>query len=468
MVVESGNWKAEFKGGITALDCAATSLNEATLTARPRPYTLATAISVVRRMETSAARTAVFAEIIAKNPVFRLVDRAYSLSGSRIFQPLALFLYMLKTVLMMGPAPKSGSDAIAVSNFGNEKHSIERLVAIVPEARIMQLSMKRSHLFGLGQMGRVARMIAAAPRLWPFLSRLARNYSFMPAARMASALASYMRFHEDFARNPELRAGIIASNYSPDALGLAAAAHRHGANVIYTNHAPVPPNGAFVPPVLADCAVFYGETVGETYSRHSVCTAEIALIGQDGQTFPMRWHPDRPRQVGIFLTALTCADEVENLVASIHADLPQTRILIRNHPVALLKSDFGKLKERYTDLEVTIGTPLDDEIAACDIVFCGNSGVALNALRSGCPVAYHDALDDIVFDYNGFVASGLVCPVEGWSPRLYEKLAEFYGRSDWTKVMRGYDASYDSDEDELHHTASSVIRRYLRPTSGKS
>jgi len=423
-------------------------------------YNLATAIRIVRRMETSATRGAVFSEIKNKNALYRLVDKVYSTAGSRILQPLALFAYMLKCVLAVGPSDKYGAEALSISNFENERHSVDRIAQLVPDARLLRLSLKRGHLLGSGQLRSALRMLGALPRIWPFLSCLARSHSFMPAARIASALAFYMRFAQLFVDRPKLVAAIVASNYSPEAVGLSAAAHASGRRVIYINHAPVPANGALVPPVLADCAVFYGDAVRQTYTNRSRCSANVALIGQPWTARPMEWR-DEVRRIGIFLTALTRADSVTKLVAEIHASDPDVRILIRNHPVALLQTDFSNLETGNVD--VTIGNPLDDEILACDLIICGNSGVAMNALSGGRPVAYLDSLDGLNFDYNGFVENGLICHMPSWCEDAYARLKAFYGRPDWQDVMRSYDASYGADTEVLNRQAAKVISRYLNP-----
>jgi hypothetical protein len=427
-------------------------------------YDLATALRIVRRMETSATRGAVFAEIKNKNPLYRLVDTVYSKAGARTLQPLLMFAYMLKCVLSLGPFDDDDVDAVSVSNFGNEEHAIDRMEALAPDTRLLRLSLTRKHLFGWGQLGAAWQVLCSAPRVWPFLSGLVRAHSFMPSARLASALAFYMRFTQLFANNPKLSAAIIASNYSPEAVGLAAAAHRMGRRVIYINHAPVPANGALVPPVLSDCAIFYGDAVRQTYEKRSRCTAEIALIGQPWTARPMEWRGEL-RTVGIFLTALTKAEAVSDLVTAIRATTPDVRILIRNHPVALLKTDFSAL-ERVDNIEITIGNPLDEEILACDLIVCGNSGVAMNALSGGRPVAYMDTLDGLNFDYNGFVETGLVCYVEAWTGDVYAKLRGFYSKPEWQGVMRRYDAAYGADAEALSRAAAKAIERYISPLRG--
>jgi hypothetical protein len=459
VVYETVRWRETFDTGSNA-----TTFDLELDGARDK-YDLAAALRIVRRMETSPARNAVYAEIKRKNPLYRLVDWLYSKAGASTVQPLFLLAYMFKCVLSVGPFGDRSGEAVAIASFDNERHTIDRLTALVPEARIQRLSLRRRHLIGKGQLRAALRLAGATVRIWPFLARLARSYGPMPSARIASGLAFYVRFSQLLAGSFRQSAAIVASNYSPEALGLAAAAHRMGRRVIYINHAPVPANGALVPPVLADCAVFYGDAIRRTYERHSRCRAEVVLIGQAGKASPMEWR-DEARTVGIFLTALTDADAVAGLVAAIRASRPGVRILVRNHPVALLKSDFAELAAQYGNLEVTIGNPLDDEIAACDLIFCGNSGVAMNVLRGGRPVAYLDALDGLNFDYNGFVASGLVCEVAGWSDDLYSRLRLFYANPAWREVMRGYDASYGIDSRVLEQAAAEVIRRYVRPTPG--
>jgi len=430
-------------------------------------YDLATALRIVRRMETSAARGAVFEEIKNKNPLYRLVDTFYSKAGAGTVQPLLLFAYMLKCVVSPGPFNDDSAEAVAISNFDNEHHTVDRLAALVPDVRLLRLSLRRRHFLGLGQLGAACRLLGSAGRIWPFLSSVARSHSFMPSARIASALAFYMRFSQLFADRPALNAAIVASNYSPEAVGLAAAAHRMGRRVIYLNHAPIPANGALVPPVLADYAIFYGDAVRQTYERRSRCRAEVALIGQPWTARAMEWR-DEVRTVGIFLTALTRVDVVSDLVSAIRANRPGVHILVRNHPVALLKTDLSDLASNDPNIEITIGKPLDDEITACDLIICGNSGVAMNALSGGRPVAYLASLDGLNFDYNGFVESGLICHVAGWSDDIYAQLKDFYRHPRWQGVMRSYDASYGADVAPLKQAAAETVKRYLSPTPARA
>ena len=178
----------------------------------------------------------------------------------------------------------------------------------------------------------------------------------------------------------------------------------------------------------------------------------------------MEWR-ERLDTIGIFLTSGTKADVLQSLIATIRVDLPEARIIVRQHPVTLLKTDFSTIGVDDPLIELTIGNPLDDEIAACDMVICGNSGVAMNVLSGGRPVAYLSSLDGIKFDANGFVASRLVLSVPWWTDDIYDRLKGFYQAPGWRGVMQSYDASYGADLDELKRAAAQVMMRHLRPAA---
>lgn len=428
---------------------------------RRQRHDLAGAIRVVRRMETSAARSAVFAEITRKNAAYRLVDRLYTRADARFIQPLLLLAYMLKCVLSAGPFGAEDAEAVTISQFPNEHHTIDRVAALVPDIRLMRLTLAHRHLLARGQWRAGLAMLGTVGRIFRFLRMLARTHSFMPAARIASALAFYIRFARLFAERPALHAAIVASNYSPEAVGMAAAAHRHGRRVVYANHAPVPANGAVVPPVLADCALFYGTAINQTYARRSHCLAEVALIGQPGEARPMQWR-DRLETIGIFLTAGTRIDVLQSLVATIRLGLPEARIIIRQHPVTLLQTNAAAIGIKDPRTELTIGNPLDAEIAACDLVICGNSGVALNVVSGGRPVAYLASLDGAGFDTNGFVQSRLIHSMPWWTDDLYDRLKAFYQAPGWPAIMQTYDAAYGTDKSKLERAAAAVLTRHLR------
>ncbi len=428
-------------------------------------YSLAIALRVVQRVESSLGRGAVYQEILSKNAIYRLVDALYSRADRRFLQPLLLFIYMLKSVVSLGPFNQKNAEAVAISNFPNEHKTIDRVVALIPDVPVLRVTVGRKHIFGLGQLATILKMLGAAPRLWSFLRFLTRTHSFMPSARIASALAFYIRFSQLLRERSALQACVVASNYSPEAIGLAAAAHQNGRRVVYANHAPVPANIEVVPPVLADCGLFYGDRTTSVYKARAACTAEVALIGQPGDSKPMQWR-DEVNTVGIFLTSGTKVEALQSLIATIRLSLPMARVLIRQHPVTLLKTDFSGLSTDDPKVELTIGNPLDEEIAACDMVICGNSGVAMNVLSGGRPVAYLSSLDGILFDANGFVASRLACSIPWWSDDVYDRLKSFYQMEGWVDVMRSYDASYEVDTDALQREAARVLLSYIRPDTG--
>ncbi len=425
-----------------------------------RRHSLWQALSVIRTTETSATRTAVFQEIARKNRLIRFVNALYESGRIPGIRRAMLAAYYVKSTAWL-KLPAGNPSVIAVATFGNEVHAIDRVCEIVPEAEITRVGHSIKNALHPKAIKTWFRAVARVPKIWSLLGRLAQKHDFMPAARMTSGLAYYMSFYQTLYMRPDIQAVVVASNYSPDALGLSAAAHALGLKVIYVNHAPVPRNMADVPPVYADCAVVHGEAIIETYESRSACTAAPVLIGQETVARQMEWRED-VEQVGIFLTALTSFEAVSTLVDDIKRTRASTRILIRHHPVALLETDLTPITKAYPDVQVTLGTPLDDDILACDVVFCGNSGVALNTLGAGRPVAYYPALDSLPEDYNGFRAAKLVPGVNGWSLTLYDQLKTFYTDPAWIDVMRSYDAAYLTDRAELEADARLRLLPYLK------
>ncbi len=423
-------------------------------------YTLTSAMLIVRQIETSHTRLAVFTEIKEKNKIINAIDNMYTKTNSGIIRRLIIIAYMLKSVVSLDTNTTANCRAVAIANFGNEVSTINRISALLPELEISLMTLARKNLFARGQLRAVGRMMFTIPRLWRLLGKIVRNYSFMPACRIASVLPHYLRLGRLMDDNPAFVAAIVASNYSPESGALAAAAHSRNRKVIYANHAQVPCNSPFLPPVLADCSVFYGTIVRDTYERLSRCNTHATYIGQPGNSIAMSLA-ETPKTIGVFLTALTRKDRLEKLVQQIKQVSPSTRILIRHHPVSLLKTDLSDMVERYSDVQATIGEPLADEIAACDLVICGNSSVPLNVLGGGRPVAYLPELDDLPFDYIGFARNDLLPTIQGWTQETYSEIKSFFSDPNWVEIMTGYDASYGRDVDALKRAARNDILSHL-------
>lgn len=428
--------------------------------AKNAKYTLTTAILIVRSMETQATRNAVFSEIKDKNLIYRLVDLGYKIAGKLYLQPIILLAYMLKCVGSVGPKTEPTANMVSISSFNNEKHSIDRVSKLIPDIATSNLNFEKKHFFGLMQLKFYYYLCKALPRYWSFLRKLSQLHGFMPACRIASALAFYIRFDEMFQEQDNLKIALIASNYSPECVGMAAAAHKNNIKIIYANHAPVPAKSPYVPPVLADYSIFYGDIIQEIYTKRSRFISKAVTIGQPLETFPMAWAP-KIITVGIFLTALTQKEPLEKLIHQIKADSPDTKILIRHHPVSLLETDVSSIIDMFTDIKATRATPLGDDISECDLIYCGNSGVAMNILSAGKPVAYLADLDSLPNDYIGFVESGLVYEASGWETSLYQQLQKFYSREKWAATMRKYDACFGASKEEVLDKAKRKLAEWF-------
>ena len=258
---------------------------------------------------------------------------------------------------------------------------------------------------------------------------------------------------------------LIANHYSPECLGLAAAAHRVGRKVLFTNHANATWDSGYIPPLHSDFAAVTSQAVLDIYLKHTRKNFNAAFIPLSSPQRPMQLDHDesRPVSVGIFLTALTDMTRLEQIVAQLECLPGVGEILIRPHPVKLVNEDLTALCARSARIRDTEGTALFDNITRCDVAICGNSTVTVEILRGGVPVLYDGALDRLPHDYNGYLKRDLVPAIPAaLCEDTFSRLRAFYRNPAWAGVMRYFDAGYQQDDGVLYRGMNEAVRETLR------
>ena len=231
--------------------------------------------------------------------------------------------------------------------------------------------------------------------------------------------------------------------------------------MLCTNHANGVWRSGYVPPLLGDLVAVTSEAVLEVYARHSPGKLNAVLIPQSSPQRPMRSRIDPGQRVtvGIFLTALTNMQRLRALVGRLEGDARVARVLIRSHPVKVVREDISVLTARDARVADSSAIPLFENIELCDVVICGNSSVTIDILRGGVPVLYDAGLDDVGFDRNGYLERGLV-------PRLPADLHDatlaamdrFYSAPAWARTMQHFDAGYGQDEAAMRQRLHDAVR----------
>ncbi len=425
-------------------------------------YTLLNAINTVKHIDTSLNRLRIFEDIAKKKLLIRLAFNIYKSVDHTPVASILLLLYGLKCFLSIKLPVQKNMALLCFASYPNEHAAINRIKSAFSTIDNDELFIARKYVFYPKNWLAALRYIFIIPRLYRFARKCTDKLHFMPACRVFSTLAFYLRYKQIFAEI-EAKGILIANHYSPECTALAAAALTKSIKIVYINHAHAPEKVVPIalPPV--DLALFTSDTVLKKLIAEEKRPINYNLIGyhQKKERLKLDLVGNSKLTVGIFLTALTNKDRVRELVALWHKFIPSGRILIRPHPVELLKDNFSDLLKDFSMVEISAKTSLSNDIAKCNLVICGNTSAVIEILKGGCPVIYDGRLDQITYDYNGFVDKGLVLAVDTINEQTLSKVSRFYNRPVWEKVMQCHDASYLEDKYKLLKAAEQKLRCVL-------
>lgn len=425
-------------------------------------YYLLRAICTVKRIDNSSLRLRAFEDIADKSIIIRTAYRAFRMFSHTPMGALMLFLYGLKCYMSIEPPTRRQADLLCFASYPNEHAAVNHIKDNLSGIDVLDLRISRQNVFNPSNWVEAIHYILAALRLYRFARRCSRKFHFMPACRVFSTLAFYLRYKRVLFR-ARIKGILIANHYSPECVALAATAQMNSMKVIFTNHAHVPSKIPYLPSPNADLAILTSEAALHRYKEQSRSPFHHVLIGYEQQEKPLSWNfpLNGKLALGIFLTSLTNKGYVRELIDTMHDFFPSAHILLRPHPVELVNEDFSDFLHDCPFVELNRGAPLSDNINRCDLAVCGNSSVVIEILKGGCPVLYDPALDRLPNDYNGFLEGGLIPAVNTFDEHILDKMADFYKRADWVKIMQHYDASYRNDKDRLLGDAAREVTRVL-------
>ena len=285
----------------------------------------------------------------------------------------------------------------------------------------------------------------------------------MPACRVFSTVTYFGRFKRLL--DDDFKAVFVASQYSPESLGLAAAAHQSGKKILFVNHASATGETGYVAPLYADLVVVTSQAIADLYQRHTPTALNIVAlaIGEPQQALQIPDRNSGALTVGIYLTALTDQARLREIVMTWSQLDSVALIFIRTHPAEVVNADLSAITGTRVPVEISKRKPLRDDVARTDIAICGNSTVAIEILRGGRPVLYDHRLDHITYDYNGYLGSGLVPPYpETIDDTIFDLIQAHYARGDWNEKMRYYDCGYQQDEQAIASRFAAAVERVVQ------
>ena len=414
-------------------------------------------------MDNSDIRKDVFASVVEQSPLIRTCYVAYSYCPAPI-QALLLLAYGLKCYLSLAWTRSIDSKLTFFGSYPTELKALSALERGLSDLSTDSIDIGLRNCFKLSNLRDLPVFLALVPRLYRYALRLARSLSFMPACRVFSTLPYYVRSIQ-LLRRSRSYAICIASHYAPEAVGLAAAAHRCGRRVIYTNHANATGQHQDNIPVNADLVAVTSRAVADSLERASRRRLNIVMV-----SMPLARNqlhiPDATSdsvRVCVYLTALTNRAAMIDLVQALEKDARIATIGVRPHPQEVVNVDLSVLAQISAKVWLSQDRELVQDFERTDVAICGNSTVVIELLRFGIPVAYNSLLDKLSYDFAGYVGAGLIPDATDATEHndLLDSLKQHYGTHTWIRTMQYFDAGYRQApatlESELNERVHSLL-----------
>lgn len=408
------------------------------------PWLLRRALGVVARKDAGAFRQAVFADVARHRPAVRLARGVHALLGRGRLSSLMIAAYGLKSFLAVG-APARGAPILTAAAYRNERRQLDYVGRLLAPGALAPVELRARALLR-ARSWRALASAAAHPRdlrrAWRVVDRVNRRADFLVACRVASTLGYYLRL-APMMRASGARAVLVSSDCNPYALGLTAAARRHGRRSIYITHGHVPDGP---PPLTDDLAIFDGPAVLETYRESGPVAGAVVFKGAEGRRRPMDTAALRRARptLGVFLSLIHDWPRLGRIFAELQRALRPERVVLRFHPNELVRPPRAlRHLGRWDNVTVSYGESLLlDDASRCDLVIAGNSSCHLTLLKFGVPTAYVRGLDAVPHDFYRFLRHRIVPDCERAADLDPARVADFYDDPAWPARFAFFDASY--------------------------
>lgn len=353
------------------------------------------------------------------------------------------------------PHPGGCSDGTAwVARFGNERRAIEPLLALFPELDWSELKFRWPP--DAGSLALLARSLGSTARRILRLARLLeRRYEFFKVLRAVELIAYYARYLSIF-KGGRFRLAVTSNHSNPHGIAFNLAARKCGVPVVLITHGlPVPP----VAKLSYDLAVVHCEAARQIYLEAGCRMGQVFTHGRRRQYAPMPVDslPER-LTVGIFLCKDVNEQRLRALLDRLLADRRVSRVLVRAHPTNLwVGLDSWIASRNDSRVQRSASGPVSNDLKASDIILAGNSSVLVEAVTAGRPSGYAQGLDYGSADLHGFVALGLIYPIDDKLDFDPEAMLNFYKRQGWSCVLRQF-ANVDEDEESVSMRVGAALR----------
>ncbi len=406
---------------------------------------LSTIKSVIEEDSTQARKNS-FLAIVERNFLIKLVYNFHKSIHPSPFSSLMIACFGLKSFFCFRIINNSDRPILFTNEFSNELKTLNLVRECIGESEVSRVSKGLRSLLSFQTLRLIIELFCKhcgdIRSYLRIVRHIDRRNDFMPSCRAVSSLCYYLRFSHEF-NCKKYRSVLVAKNYSPDCIALTNVAKRKSIPSIFLPH-------SFIPPVISkksdlsySLLLLQGKKMHEILLSQRSIEGKVVYRGLTSNSSPLNLEvlKSAGMSVGIFLSGMVNSRGVQDTVSRIEKELQPKKIFIRQHPVRLVNEDLSPYFLDNTLVEFSEGIDLEEDVQRCDLIVGGASGVLIEVLQMGKPCVYFDTLEEIPYDYNGFVASGVVLDQTDELLDI-EKIHQFYA-SNWKSKFLDYDHFYE-------------------------
>jgi len=418
-------------------------------------------IRIISKLDSSQSRLAVFEEIRKKSFIITAVLFFYERLQKTWIATLMVGLYGLKSYFSLFFLEQSANELISIENFPNEKKQILFVKKNLESIKVTRI--QACLKFDVKSFSKVLKYGFNTKdflRYLKIIHNLSKRLHFMPLCRVASNICFYSRFKKELSES-SYKAILVASNYSPDALGLRWSAYSLKIPSIFISHAAVP-RISQIPSLNSELNIIDGPSSLETYKQKGKCFGKVIFKGIDGVESSMRLDAVKNENMVItfFLSALVDLNILKKNIEQALSFFKLKKIIIRPHPVQLVNPNLNELLKKFSKIELSINNSIESDIKKSDLAFIATSSCALETLKGGLPSVYIKDLDHLSPNYYNFVDKKILFSVSEISELNLDALKLFYSE-DWPKRFQHFDPYYKNSENKFKQILNTEVNKLI-------
>ncbi len=285
------------------------------------------------------------------------------------------------------------------------------------------------------------------------VSHVFRETDMPTRLQICRALAAYTFFRMQL---KSVEVVVLANDHAPVPVALNYAAKNRNIKVVYCQHGPVTD---LFPPLNFDLSILFNERSSKVYRNKRHYSSEG---GREVVVSPYQEDFTTPRKLSsissicISLGVSPNFEGVKYIISNIQGRGVQVALKLHPRTNPRARCTIDKIPGIKVINNFTVDTWNE-----FDLHLAGNSGVIVDALHFGVPTAYCKDLDDLSFDYYGFLSEKIVIEYDSKFLSDVREINLFYGM-EWRGRFSEFDSTVIVPRREQISACDNHLKQLLR------